>query len=401
MKLIYSRFLSVTILLILLVSFSQVSMAQCAGGGPGGQTAYDTTIAFGSGIVSTDIKFPKFDPQSGMVTCVKLCITIKGIIDTVALENFSNAPQIGSYTYNRKDTIRGPGIPTFLTSASPTNLNFGPFPLAATNGVFGSGPDFYSVGSDTVLTKVLCANISDSTTIASFYGVNDSVTYNYTIDADAIGVVTGGSSLAFVLSSALVNFHFQYCTCPPLILPLNINAFNVTKLTTDKAELRWSGFDDASSSYHYEAQMSRDGHNFITIGTLSQNTNNTDDYRLVYRAIEGESGVYFFRIKQVYSSGYFQFSNIKQVTLENSAFPKFTLYPNPSDGIVGIKFDNNSTGHFSIHIYNTQGQTMAKNDIVMNGSSYMQVAVLESGVYWVRLTDMKTQKSSVNQLLIK
>jgi hypothetical protein len=121
----------------------------------------------------------------------------------------------------------------------------------------------------------------------------------------------------------------------------------------------------------------------------------------VYRAFEGESGVYFFRIKQVYSSGYFQFSNIKQVTLENSAFPKFTIYPNPSDGIVGIKFDNNSTGHFNIQIYNTQGQTMAKNDIVMNGSSYMQVAVLETGVYWVRLTDMKTQKSSVNQLLIK
>ena len=120
----------------------------------GGQTAYDTTIAFGSGIVSTEVKFPKFDPLTGMVTCVRLCVTIKGIVDTVALENFTNAPQNGSYTYTRKDTIRGPGIPTFLTSSA--NLNFGPFPLAATDGVFGSGPDFYSNGPDTVLTRVLC-----------------------------------------------------------------------------------------------------------------------------------------------------------------------------------------------------------------------------------------------------
>jgi hypothetical protein len=265
MKHIYSRFFNVSILLLFLISFSQAGNAQCVGGGPGGQTAYDTTIAFGSGIVSTNVSFPKFDPHTGMVTCIKLCITIKGIIDTVALENFSNAPQTGSYTYNRKDTIRGPGIPAYLTSASPTNLNFGPFPLAANNGVFGSGPDFYSVGPDTVLTKVLCANISDSATIASFYGVNDSVTYNYTIDADANGFVTGGSYSSFVLSSALVNFHFQYCTCPPAVLPLNIQEFTATKLTADKAELKWAGFDDPSSSYRYEAQMSRDGHSFITV----------------------------------------------------------------------------------------------------------------------------------------
>jgi len=266
MKHVYSRFFSVTILILFLVLNSHYTNAQCPDGQPGGQTAYDTTIIFGSGVVNTQLKFPKFDPTGGMVTCVKLCVTIQGIIDTVALENFTNAPQTGSYTYNRKDTISGPGISTYLTSSA--NLSFGPFPLAATNGVIGSGPDFYSNGSDTVLTRVLCANISDSTTISQFYGVTDSVTYNYTIDANAIGVVTGGSSSTFVLSSALVNFHFEYCTCPPTILPLNILQFNLTKLTTDKAELKWTEFSDPFSNYHYEAQVSRDGHNFITVGII-------------------------------------------------------------------------------------------------------------------------------------
>jgi hypothetical protein len=400
MRPLYTRFFSVTIPIFILIFCSHFTYAQCPGGQPGGLTAYDTTIAFGSGIVTTQVKFPKFDPQTGMVTCVRLCVTIKGIIDTVALENYTNAAQTGSYTYTRKDTITGPGIPTNLTSSA--NLSFGPFPLAATNGVFGSGPDFYSNGSDTVLTQLLCVNINDSTTIAQFYGVNDSVTYIYNIDADAIGVVTGGSSLAFVLSSALVNFHFEYCTCPPIVLAQNISQFTVTKLTADKAELKWAGgFDDLSSDYHYEAQMSRDGHNYISIGSVPKNTINGDPYRLVYRAFGGESGAYFFRIKQIYSNGYSRFSNIRQVTLENSDFPKFTLFPNPSNGIVGIKFDNTNTGHFNIQIYNTQGQTMVKKDIVTNGSSYVQVATLESGVYWLRLTNVKSQLSSVNQLLIK
>jgi Secretion system C-terminal sorting domain len=401
MKQMYSRFLKVTIPILFLIFYCHLSYSQCPGGQSGGQTAFDTTIVFPAGIVATQVRFPKFDPQNGMVTCVKLCVTIKGIIDTVALENFTNIAQTGSYTYNRKDTIRGPGIPTYLTS-TPTNLNFGPIPLAPSNGVFGSGPDFYSNGSDTVFTKVLCANISDSTTITQFYGVNDSVTYDYVIDANANGFVSGASYSAFVLSSALVNFHFEYCTCPATVLPLNIRQFTVTKLTSDKAELKWVGFDDVYANYHYEAEMSQDGHNFISIGSLPENTTNNDPYRLVYRVINGKSGIYFFRIKQVYSNGYSRFSNIRQLTLENSDIPKFTLYPNPSNGIVGIKFDINNTGHFNIQIYNTQGQTMVKKDFVAAGeSSYVQVATLESGVYWVRLTDVKSQAFCVNQLLIK
>lgn len=400
MKHVYSRFFSVTIPILFLLINSHLSYAQCPNGQISGQTAYDTTIAFGSGVVATQVKFPKFDPVNGMVTCVKLCVTIKGIIDTVALENFTNAPQTGSYSYTRKDTITGPGIPTFLTSSA--NLNFGPFPLAATNGVFGSGPDFYSNGSDTVLTRVLCANISDSTTISQFYGVNDSVTYNYAIDADAIGIVTGGSSLTFVLSSAQVNFHFQYCTCPPTILPLDIIDFNVTRLTAARAELKWTEYEDPFANYHYETQISRDGHNFVSFGSVPKNsTSSNDPYRFIYMAANGESGTYYFRIKQVYSNGYSRFSNIKQVILENSYFPKFTVSPNPSNGIVGIKFDNNTTGHFSIQIYNTQGQTMVKRDVNLTGTSYLQVASLESGVYWLRLTDVQSQASCVNQLLIK
>ena len=399
MKPLYSRFSSITIIILFLIFSGHISYSQCPGGGSAGQTAYDTTIAFGSGIVLTQVKFPKFDPQTGMVTCVRLCVTIKGIIDTVALENFTNAAQTGSYTYTRKDTIRGPGIPTFLTSSA--NLNFGPFPLAATDGVFGSGPDFYSNGPDTVLTRVVCANISDSATIASFYGVNDSVTYDYAIDADAIGFVTGGSSMAFVLSSALVNFHFEYCTCPPLILAFNINQFSVTKLSADKAELKWSAYDDPSANYQYEAQMSRDGYNFTSIGMLEKAANSADPYRLIYRAGNGQGGAYFFRVKQVYSNGYGRYSNIRQLTLENSDFPGFTLYPNPSNGIVGIKFDNILTGHFNIQIFNTQGQLMVKKDIVASGSSYVQVATMESGVYWLRMTDVRSQRSCVNQLLVK
>ena len=139
MKRLYKIFLPVLLFSLVLLFSSQSSYAQCPDGQPEGGTAYDTTIAFGSGIVTTQVKFPKFDPQNGMVTCVRLCVTIKGIIDTIAMENYTNAPQTGSYTYTRKDTIAGPGIPTYLTSDATISSPL--FPLAANNGAFFSGPD--------------------------------------------------------------------------------------------------------------------------------------------------------------------------------------------------------------------------------------------------------------------
>ena len=372
--------------------------SQCPNGQPAGSTAYDTTIKFGAGVVATQFKFPKFDPNTGMVTCVNLCVTIKGIIDSVALENFSSAAQTGSYSYSRRDTVSGPGIPTFLSSGT-NDLNFGPYPLAAFDGVLGSGPDFYSVGSDTVLTKVLCVNISDSTTIADFYGT-DSVTYNYHITASAGWGVTGGSAAAFVLSSALVNFHFSYCTCPSNTLPLNVRSFNIRKLAADKAEITWNGFDNPNASYHYEIEMSRDGNSFTSVGYQAKTEFEANGYKFLYAATDG-NGSYYFRVKQVYSSGYTRFTDIKSIDLENTDKPKINIFPNPSNGVVGIKFANISSGKFLIQISNTQGQTVFSKEEEIIGDGVRYITTLQRGMYWLRLIDVTSHLSCVNQLLIK
>jgi len=399
MKCLYKLFLPVLLFFFIMLAFYQGSYAQCPDGQPAGGTAYDTTILLPAGLVSKEVKFPQFDPQSGMVTCVRLCVTIKGIIDTVALQNFSSSAQNGSYTYDRTDQVIGPGIITPLTSTA--NLSFGPFPLTAYDGIPSAGTDFYSRGSDTVLTRVLCVNISDSATITQFYGT-DSVSYDYDVNASAIGVVPGGSSSVLVLSSALVNFHFEYCTCPASVLPLSVHAFNIKKLTANKVELNWTGFDDSYAEYHYEAEVSKNGKYFTSIGSVSKSDQANNLYRLAYTAGSNESGVFYFRIKQVYANGYVRYSNIRQLELESSAINKFSIYPNPSTGIVGIKFDNNLHGYFNIQVYNTQGQMAVKRDLaVAIGSPYMEIATLTPGVYWLRVTDKKSLESSVNQLFIK
>lgn len=398
MKQNYLRLLNIPLIALLILFSSQKTYAQtCPGGGTAGGTAFDTTIAFASGITTTDVKFPKFDPQTGMVTCVRLCITITGVIDSLAMQNFAGSAQSGTFNYVRKDTIRGPGLSTPLTNW--VNQSYGPFPLSPYDGVPGAGSDFYSQGHDTILNAQLCRTLTDSATIVQFYGL-DSVAYNYTIDVSTAALISGGSSSNLVFTSALVNFHFEYCTCPPLVLPLNINWFDVNKITSNKAELKWTAFEDVYSNYHYEAEYSEDGYNFSTISSFPKHNSN-EAYQALYTAASNTNGLYYFRVKQVYSNGYVRYSNIKTISLENSGSLKFSMYPNPSTGIVGIKFDNISDGHFNIQIYNPQGQVVVQKGIVIGGSSYTELGVLKAGTYWVRLVNKQTQESCVNQLIIK
>ncbi len=397
MKARFTPISRVTLLSILTAFFLNEASGQCAGGETPGSTAFDTTIATPAGINTMQIKFPQFDPQNGMVTCVRLCVTITGVIDSVSIENNSASPQTADVYYIRTDQITGPGLSTPLSNS--VNQHYGTYNLGATNGVVGSGPDFVSL-KDTVLNAhQVCRQISDSATIVQFYGL-DSVSYTYDIQAFTNVSVTGGNYNNTVVTSAFVNFRFEYCTCPAQALPANIRQFNVFKLGTDKAELKWSGFDDAYSEYHYETEVSRDGINFTSFHTQPKHAGNSS-YNVVYQADHSQGGTYFFRIKQVYASGVMKYSNIRQVVLEKSDFPKFSLYPNPSDGIVGIKFDNILTGHYNIQIFNAQGQAVVKKEIATGGSSYVQVARLETGVYWLRITDKESKQYSVHQLLIK
>ncbi|MFI5132988.1 MAG: choice-of-anchor E domain-containing protein [Chitinophagales bacterium] len=396
MKYPYSRFIIGLLFSFMLQFFNYRSHAQCPGGTIPGAVAYDTTVVTGSGNYATQFSFPKFDPQNGMVTCVKICLTITGRV-SMFLENNVNSPATYNINYKRKDTLTGPGLNTPLINQVSTN--YGPYDLDASDGIPLSGPDFVNIGPDTVLNSVsICTTLTDSVDLSQFYG-HDSVTYTYTINAGA--TVTGSGDYLFsVATQGSVNYKLQYCYCPTAVLPLNIHDFFVTKKAPDKAELKWASFDDDAINYHYEAEVSRNGYNFLSIGSFPIN-HLTHGYNLLFAPGKNDGGSYFFRIKQVYSNGYTRFSEIRLVNLESPLLPKFIIYPNPSDGIVGIKFDNISGGQLTVQIFNTQGQSVIQKEFPATGSSYWQIATLQKGKYWLRVTDVTTRLSCVNQLFIK
>lgn len=401
MKYSYSLLLTVVLFTVMQLLGEGPVRAQCPFGFAPGTTAYDTTIVTPTGINTLYIKFPQADPLAGMVTCLKFCASITGVVDSVSVENNSASPQTADIFYIRTDQISGPGLSGTLSNS--VTKHYGTYALGATNGILGSGPDFVSVSHDTVLNKLdVCQTITNPDSLFQFYG-HDSVTYLYNITAFTNVSCTGGNYNSTVATSALVRFHFEYCTCPGYVLPLNVRNFSAIRVADNAAKLTWSGFDDpnVTATYYYVPEVSRDGVHFTALGKVQRNTLDESPYEFLYTTPAGQGGAYYFRVKQVYATSYTRISDVRQVVLEGTRAPKFIIYPNPSNGIVGIKFDNNQGGKMRLQIFNTQGQKVLEKDIEVTGTFYQQVATLQSGNYWLRLTDVTSQLSSVNQLLIK
>jgi hypothetical protein len=399
MKHLYPKFFLTNIIIFLSLTCCYKATAQCPYGITPGGTAYDTTIATPTGINTLQIKFPQADPQAGLVTCMRLCISITGVVDSISVENNAGSPETANINYIRTDQITGPGLGSPLTNT--INYMYPPFALGATDGSIGSGPDFASISKDTLLNAVTqCVTITDLPTLFQFYGT-DSVTYNYNITAFTIVSVSGGNYNSSVSTSARVRLRLEYCTCPGLALPLSIRNLLATKIADNKVELSWSAFDEQTAAHRYIIEISRDGKEFSEIGEIPKSITPNDLYKKIYTTNQNENGMFFFRVKQVYFNGYTRFSVVKQVYLENSPAPKFTVFPNPSTGIVGIKFDNIESGKMTMQVFNSRGQKVLQKDILVAGSSYQQLGTLESGIYWLRLTDEKNRLSFVNQLMIK
>lgn len=400
MKKIYTHLIACIIFLSFLLFCFQKVEAQCPYGVTPGQVAYDTTIATPAGINTLLVKFPQSDPLDGLLTCLRLCITITGVVDSVSVENNSASPQTADVYYIRTDQITGPGLSAPLTNS--INYHYGPYALSGTNGVLGSGPDFTSISRDTLLNAVTnCSTITNSDSLFQFYG-NDSVTYLYNITAFTNVACTGGNYNSSVATSALVRFRFEYCTCPGIVLPLNISNFTIEKVTENKVLLNWSEIQTAENSeYHYEVEMSRDGVHFTSQGTVNASNEFGFPYQFPFTSYDQNDVQHYFRIKQVYNTGYSRFSDIRTVTLKNPYSAKLILYPNPSNGIVGIKFADIQNEKKIIEVFNSQAQKIMSKEIVVSGSYYQLTAPLQKGMYWIRVTDVTSRLFSVNQLFIK
>jgi len=117
---------------------------------------------------------------------------------------------------------------------------------------------------------------------------------------------------------------------------------------------------------------SEDNYHFSRIRTLQKGIGtNNNNYKFVYSIkSDKKTGFYFLRIQQVYSNGGYKVRDIRSVELKSSGLQKFNFYSDPSEGIVGIKFDDIFGGKLFTQVINTQGQSAENKEILGSGVWY-------------------------------
>jgi len=397
MKQLYPK---LALVLFLLTLITGKGWAQCPAGYVPDEVGFDTTITFTDGTLSTDIKFPKFDPSVGMVTCVRLTMTVSSTLNFMYFENRDNTVNTSEVIFSRSDVMTGPGLSSAISNSE--SHQYGPYTLQPKDAIPNSGPDYIGVGPEEIFNKTIVRTITNAADISQFYGAaGDSLTYHYSASGNTQNNTTG-NWFGGIDAMGQVEYKLEFCYCPAFILPLNVKLFDVTKVEDDRATLKWNGFDEEDVNYNYEVQVSNDGINFKTISVATKkNSAQQNEYNFTFTAANSDKHTYYFRIRQVYGNGYSRFSDTRTLQLEGNTAPKFNLYPNPSSGIVGIKFDNVSAGKYFIQITNAQGQVVKSQHVQLAGNTYKELGQLNRGIYWIKVTDVESTHSGVHQLMIK
>lgn len=167
-----------------------------------------------------------------------------------------------------------------------------------------------------------------------------------------------------------------------LFPPTNLVAKAVTPY---KVNLSWN--DNSTTEYNYKIERSGDGINWITIGTCPKNSTSYFDDN-----IYSISGFYNYR---VYSNCGIksEFSNISVVTNLNAKPIQYTLnisvFPNPSEYKITIKWSQAKSGFVSCYIYDINGKwkRTAFQGQYSSGEYYfpLDVSDLNSGTYFCLL----------------
>ena len=166
-------------------------------------------------------------------------------------------------------------------------------------------------------------------------------------------------------------------------MPITLSNFVVTKVN-NTALLKWKSATEINSR-NFEVQRSIDGKTFETIGSVAAKGFASEysftDNKLTI--ITSEKLTIYYRLKQVDKDGKFEYSVIKQITI-NDKQQTISIYPNPAHSLITINCSL-STGNATAVITDVYGKQVFKQTI-NNQNSIINVEGLVSGTYFVEIT---------------
>lgn len=381
--------------LLVLLFVTAGASAQCSNQQ---NTVSHDTIVTGSGNDFYNFTFPKFDPAAGTLTEVNIDAKVT-LIYGFQLENNGAGP-VNNYKVRltRDDDVSSNALLTSLSNEQQNN--YGPYSMAGTDHVAGSGPDFITRGPLYPMNQQEIKNTVYNT--ADFMGVGQ-VSFDYA--STSFASLIGSAAVSYTGSvQDEINFKITYNYCPTTVLATDITSFTAGRSTDGTIDIKWI-IQNEKNNRKYELQQSTDGRVFRGVAEFTAQTGSseTGSYRYSYQIQPNENNkTLLFRIKLVDVGGSPKFSANRAVKLTSNTEEQPVLYPNPAKGATTLLFSNIKRANWEVEILTTNGQVIKRN--FFNNAMLAKLNTandLTRGLYMVRSTNTTTKEQFIQRLLIQ
>lgn len=379
--------------LVILSTLPFISIAQCVT--PLESITFDSTFT-GSGNAFHTFTFPRFNGSQGTLVEVDIRAEIT-LRYRFQLENRENVT-INNYRVRvvRDDEISGSVLQTPITNTYQTT--YGPYSLAASDGVPGAGADYTAVGPMYVMNHQVVSRTVYNT--ADFLGAG-TVSLDYM--PSTYSIVFGSVNYNFNgTAEDTVRFTVTYRYCNTWFLAADVSAFTASA-NKEYVDLRWTTLNERANR-NYIIEKSSDGRNFHPVTSVASQLsgNASGKYQHHYTPARNETGKLIFRLKQTEPDGSIKYSPLRVVELYKKQEPGIILYPNPSTGSFNILFHNTKRNDWKVEVLTLSGQAL--RTFYFNRALTARINLqneLPRGSYFVRVINMKNNEQTLQPLIIR
>jgi len=184
---------------------------------------------------------------------------------------------------------------------------------------------------------------------------------------------------------------------PPGPLPVSLTYFEAQKTQYGEVLLQWETKSEFNNDY-FVVDKSYDGENWTFLANVkgAGNSSNSNLYETVDRA--PRYGINYYRLSQIDFDGTLNDHGFESVFIENNNDNAFTLFPNPSKGIVFVK-SNAEDQLKSVKIQNMMGQEITAETYWVNGMTEINMSSCERGVYVLEVLGTKGSVQTIKIVL--
>lgn len=205
--------------------------------------------------------------------------------------------------------------------------------------------------------------------------------------------LTGGNNVqsrstgAAVCGQAVMTNH----PCAAALLPIEFNAFDALRQTSDQVKLTWSTLSEDNNKGFFVERMLEHETTFSPIAWVEPAGNSVEANDYQYIDNNSYSGVSYYRLKQVDYQSSATYSTVRAVSGDNDIkHTEILVFPKAVDHQLNIRFAELTEGTTSatIQIFNSNGQLVAQFDAGIQAYEVLElqgVQQLGAGMYFLAI----------------